>query len=35
MVYVIVGDKATQLEPVKAFAGGDVIELDIYGDTVE
>lgn len=35
MIYVIVGDKDTQLEPVKDFAKkhdkGDVIELDIYG----
>lgn len=35
MIYVIVGDKATQLEPVKTFAGkhgkGEVVELDIYG----
>lgn len=34
MTYLIVGDKATQLEPVKAFAGGEVIELDIYGAPV-
>ena len=32
MVYVIVGDKATQLEAVKKFADGKVIELDIYGN---
>lgn len=35
MVYVIVGDKETQLAPVQEFAGGDVIELDIYGNVVE
>ena len=32
MIYVIVGDKATQFEPVKEFAGGKVVELDIYGN---
>lgn len=32
MTYVVVGDKATQLEPVKEFADGEVIELDIYGN---
>jgi len=32
MTYVIVGDKATQFGPVKEFAGGEVIELDIYGN---
>ena len=32
MIYVVVGDKATQYEPVKEFAGGEVIELDIYGN---
>ncbi len=35
MIYVIVGDKETQLEAVQAFAKkhdkGDVVELDIYG----
>ena len=35
MIYVVVGDKATQFEPVKAFAKkhnkGEVVELDIYG----
>lgn len=31
MVYVIVGDKATQLEPVKEFAGGKVSELNVNG----
>ncbi len=31
MVYVIVGDKATQLEPVKEFAGGNVTELTVNG----
>jgi zinc protease len=35
MVYVIVGDKATQFGPVSEFAGGNVIELDIYGNPVE
>jgi zinc protease len=35
MIYVIVGDGATQLEPVRAFAGGEVTVLDIYGDVVE
>ena len=36
MVYVVVGDRATQLEPVSEFAKaagkGSVIELDIYGN---
>ncbi len=31
MVYVIVGDKETQLESVKEFAGGNLLELDING----
>jgi len=35
MVYVIVGDKDTQLGPVNEFAGGDVTLLDIYGNEVE
>ena len=35
MVYVIVGDKQTQLEPVKEFAGGKVVELDVSGDPVD
>ena len=39
MIYVIVGDKETQLGPVSEFAKaagkGDVIELDIYGGLVE
>ena len=34
MIYVIVGDKATQFEPVKEFAGGKVVELDIYGNVL-
>jgi len=38
-VYVIVGDRATQLEPVQAFAAetgkGEVVELDIFGQPVE
>ena len=38
MIYVIVGDKETQFEPVSAFAetlpGGSLIELDIYGKRV-
>ena len=38
MIYVIVGDKATQLAPVQAFAReagkGDVVELDLSGDPV-
>ncbi|NNK72835.1 MAG: insulinase family protein, partial [Flavobacteriaceae bacterium] len=33
MVYVVVGDKATQLEEVKQL-GKKVIELDIYGNTL-
>lgn len=33
MVYVVVGDKATQLEEVKKL-GKPVIELDIYGDNM-
>jgi zinc protease len=39
MTYVVVGDKATQFEPVQAFATqsgkGVVIELDIYGNPVK
>lgn len=39
MVYVIVGDKATQFEPVSEFAQaagkGEVVELDIYGAPIE
>ena len=39
MIYVIVGDKATQLGPVTAFAKaagkGDVVQLDIYGQRLE
>ncbi len=35
MTYLIVGDKATQFEPVKEFAGGEVTELDIYGNVVD
>ncbi len=31
MIYIVVGDKATQFEEVKKF-GKSVIELDIYGD---
>ena len=35
MIYVIVGDKETQMGPVSEFAKesgkGDVVELDIYG----
>ncbi|MDB2437631.1 insulinase family protein [Hellea sp.] len=35
MIYVVVGDKATQFEPVQDFAKkhnkGEVVELDIYG----
>ncbi|GHA83321.1 peptidase M16 [Algimonas arctica] len=38
-VYVVVGDKATQFGPTQAFATesgkGDVIELDIFGSSVE
>jgi len=34
MIYVIVGDKATQLAPVTEFAGGNVIELDIHGNLI-
>lgn len=34
MTWVIVGDGETQLAPVTEFAGGDVIELDIYGEPV-
>ncbi len=32
MIYLIVGDKATQFNEVKEFAGGEVIELDIFGN---
>ena len=35
MTYVIVGDGATQLDPVRAFAGGAVTVLDIYGRPIE
>lgn len=39
MIYVIVGDKETQLGPVSEFAEasgkGSVIELDIYGERIE
>lgn len=35
MTYVIVGDGATQLEPVREFAGGDVTLLDIYGAEIQ
>ena len=39
MTYLIVGDKATQLAPVQAFATasgkGDVVELDIFGNPVK
>lgn len=31
MIYLVVGDKATQFGPVSAFARGNVVELDIYG----
>ena len=33
MIYVVVGDKATQMEEVKKF-GKPVVELDIFGDPV-
>ena len=33
MFYIVVGDKATQLEEVKKF-GREVIELDIYGNPI-
>jgi zinc protease len=32
MIYVVVGDKATQLEEVKKLGKAKVIELDIYGN---
>lgn len=32
--YLIVGDGETQLEAVEAFAGGEVVELDIYGNVL-
>lgn len=31
-IYLIVGDGETQLDAVKAFAGGEVTQLDIYGN---
>ncbi len=34
MTYVIVGDGATQRDAVKAFAGGEIIDLNIYGDPI-
>ena len=33
MIYVIVGDKATQFEEVKKL-GKTIIELDIYGNKI-
>jgi zinc protease len=33
MIYVVVGDKATQFEEVKKL-GKPVIELDIYGNAI-
>ncbi|UTW54000.1 pitrilysin family protein [Kordiimonas sp. SCSIO 12610] len=35
MIYLVVGDKATQFGPVNEFAGGNVVELDIYGNVIE
>lgn len=35
MMYLIVGDKATQLEEVKKFAGGKVTLLDKNGAPVK
>ena len=35
MFYVIVGDKETQFDAVQEFAGGDLIELDTFGQPVE
>lgn len=32
MIYVVVGDKETQWEPVSKFANGNIVELDIYGN---
>ncbi|NNE58432.1 MAG: insulinase family protein [Hellea sp.] len=32
MIYVVVGDKATQWEAVSEFADGKIVELDIYGN---
>lgn len=34
MIYVVVGDKATQLGEVKKLGKAKVIELDIYGNTI-
>ena len=34
MLYLVVGDKATQWEAVEKFAGGNITELDIYGNPV-
>ena len=34
MVYVVVGDKATQFEEVKKL-GKKVVELDIFGNVVD
>ncbi|MEZ5953160.1 MAG: pitrilysin family protein [Hyphomonas sp.] len=31
LTYVVVGDKATQFDAVNNFAGGKLVELDIYG----
>ena len=35
MVYLIVGDRATQFEAVNEFADGKLIELDIFGNPVK
>ena len=35
MTWVVVGDAETQLEPVRSFAAGEVIILDIYGEPVD
>ncbi len=35
MIYVVVGDKETQFDPVNEFASGEAIELDIHGNVVE
>lgn len=34
LTYVVVGDKATQFDAVKDFAGGELTELDIHGNPV-
>jgi zinc protease len=34
MIYLVVGDKATQLEEVKKLGKSKIVQLDIYGNPV-